>query len=323
MICYIKDKKTFTTKSIGTAVDFELHESIYDTVSRVVIPTPKSPLNEGDFIMFDGDPFVGIISEVQTSSGRTEISVEQAVRMFSREMFYTAASYTYVEGHLKNLIDTNYTNCTDEIYEVPFLDVNALTSTNVNCKPDLDNNKYTIASYISKLRRLQDIVCDWDFNRTTLTLNIYKKLFPIYNIDLSNPRFNIVEQTFSDVSVGKVTVYCEENNAYTNWYLKADGSITQTYSTSDRVDGEWSAIVVGKIADIQDAVRDLFALNYYSHKVSFTTDKEFQLYDRLKLRIEGRIFDSYVSGIIKRKGSKYKEIECGELQTQYPFLQRL
>ena len=323
MICFIKDKKTFITKAMSTAVDYEIKESIYDTASKVVIPTPQTLPEEGDFLMFDGNPFVGIIKEVEIDGGETELSVEQAVKLFSRDMFYTSASYTYLETYLKGLIDTNYTNCTDEIYEVPFLSVNALTSTNANCKPDLEDNVYDIKSYISKLRRLQDIVCDWDFDRTTLTLNIYKKLFPVYNIDLSNPRYKIEEQTFANETVGKITVFCEETSAYSTWYLKTDGSVTQTYSTTDRVEGEWRTLTVMEAADIQDDVKDEFAKNYYSHKVTFSTDRTFNLYDRLRLRIDGKIFNSYVAGITYTKGSHYHTVECGELQTQYPFLNRL
>ena len=324
MIVFIKDKKSFTTKVIATAVDYEIHESIYDTVSKITIPTQSTPPAEGDFVMFDGMSFVGIISEVEIDGGETEISVEQAYKLFSRDMFYTTPTYTYLEAHLKDLIDTNYTNCTDEIYEVPFLSVSALTSSSVNCKPDLEDNVYNIKSYIAKCRRLQDIVCDWGFNRTTLTLSIYKKLFPVYNIDMSNPRYQIVEQTLSYNTIGKITAFCEENSSYSTWYLKTDGTVTQTKpAEADRVDGEWTTMTVAEAADISEEVADEFATNYYSHKVSFLTDQTFNLYDRLNLRIDGKIFNSYVSGIIRTKGSKMHTVECGELQTQYPFLDRL
>lgn len=324
MIVFIKDKNSFITKTMVSAVDYEVHESIYDTVSTITIPTQKSPINEGDFLMFDGMPFVGIVTEVDIDGGRTEISVEQAIKLFARDMFYSATSYTYLEDYLESLINTNYTNCTDDLYEVPFLVVNALSHTNANCKPDLEDNVYNIKSYISKLRRLQDIVCEWDFNRTQLILNIYKKSFSLHNIDMSNPRYIITEQTISNQVVGKITVFCEENSSYSTWYLKTDGTATTTKpSDADRVQGDWTTLTVGETADIQDDVRDEFAQNYYSHKISFKTDSQFEIYDRLKLRIDGMIFDSYVSGIIHTKGSKYIEVECGELQTQYPFLERL
>lgn len=323
MIIYIKDRKTFTTKAVVNAVDYEIHESIYDTVSRMTIPTPENLPIEGDFVLADGMAFVGLVSEVDTDGGRTDLSVEQGVKLFSRDMFYTPQSYTYLEDYLKSLIDDNYTDCSDEVYEMPFLSINALTHTNKACKPDLDGGTYNIKSYISKLRRIQDIVCTWDFDRTTLTLNIFKKSFAVYSVDMSNPRFKITEQSISHQTVGKITVYCEENDTYTDWYLKTDGTVTQTYSTTNRVDGEWVIMTVRETADVEDSVRDEFAKNYYSHKITFITDKDFGMYDRLLLRIDGKIFSSYVSGLITKKGSKLRTVECGELQTYYPFLNRL
>ena len=323
MIVYIKDKNSFTTKVIATAVDYEIHESIYDTVSTITIPTQSTPPAEGYFVMFDGMPFVGIITEVDIDGGQTDISVEQGIKLFSRDMFYASSSYTYLENHLKDLIDTNFTNCSDDIYEVPFLSVSALTSTSTTCKPDLEDNVYNVKSYLNKCRRLHDIVCDWGFTRTALTLSIYKKTFNTYNIDMSNPRYQITEQTLSNETIGKITVFCEENSSYSTWYLKTDGTITNTYSTVDRVDGEWTTLTVAEAADISEEVADEFATNYYSHKVSFITDQTFNLYDRLNLRIDGKIFNSYVSGLIRTKGSKMHTVECGELQTQYPFLDRL
>lgn len=324
MIVFIKDKTSYLTKVMVNAVDYAIHESIYDTVSTVTIPTPEVLPQEGDFLMFDGMPFVGIVTEVDINRGKTEISVEQGVKLFSRDIFYLSGTYTYLEDYLKTLIDGNYTNCIDDLYELPFLVVNANTHTSATCKPDLKENVYNIKSYISKLRRLHDIVCSWDFNRTQLILNINKKTFTTHNIDMSNPRYVVTEQTISNKAVGKLSVYCEETSAYSTWYLKTDGTITNTQpADADRVQGDWTTLIVHESADIQDDVKDEFAKNYYSHKISFLTDSKFDLYDRLNLRIDGMIFNSYVSGIIHKKNSRYCEIECGELQTSYPYLNRL
>lgn len=350
MIVFIKDKKTFTTKVMATAVDYEIHESIYDTVSRITIPTPKALPSEGDFVMFDGMPFIGIVTEVDIDGGETEISAEQVIKLFSRDMFYTASPYTYLEDHLKSIIDTDYTNCTDAEYKLPFLVVSALSQTTGTIVPDFEETAtgngtpasvsgttltldqigvvaggsiYNVKSYLNKLRRLKDIVCIWSFTNTALNLDLYKKTFPVYNIDLSNPRYKINEQTFANQTVGKITAYCEDNGNYYTRYLKTDGTITSTYSTTGRVDGEWRPIIVSEYSELDNSVKDEFAQNYYSHKISFQTEADFNLYDRLNLRIGGKIFTSYVSGIIQTKGSKVRTVECGELQTQYPFLERL
>lgn len=323
MVIYIKDKETYATKLMAVAVEYQIYRSIYDATTTVTIQAPKTPLEEGDFLVIDGYNYVGILTEVDIDDNKATLSAVQGVNLFSREMFYSAQSYTYLEDNLKDLLDANYTNCTDAIYKVPFLTVNALSHTNKRCKPDLEDNTYTLSSYMAKLRRLYNIVSEWEFSRTALVLNIYKKDFPTYNIDLSNPRFKVTEQTFSVQSVGKATVYCEETGAYSNWYLKTDGTVTQAYSVADRVKGDWVTLTVAEADDIEDTVRDAFAQNYYSHRITFQSAQDFELYDQLVIRADNKIYRSYVSGIIERNDSAYTVIECGELQTLYPYLNRI
>ena len=244
--------------------------------------------------------------------------------MFARERFYSTWTYTYLEDNLKSLIDTNFTNCTDEVYEIPYLSVIASTHTSGSCKPDLEDNIWSVSSYISKLRRLKSIVCDWSYTNTALTLTIYRKTFPNYNIDLSNPRIRVTEQTLSSYAVGKITAFAEDNSTYYTRYLKTDGTISATKpSLSDRVDGEWQTLIISDHNDLSDEVEDAFAQNTYSHKIKFTSDMSFDLYDKLTIRTEGKMFSSYVSGIIRRNDTTMTEVECGELQTTYPFLQRI
>lgn len=324
MIVYIKNRKTFATAQVAVCTSYEIHESIYDAVSSITIQTPKSPPNEGDLVLFDGLSYVGIITEVDTDQGETEITCKQAVQMFDREMFYSAMSYTYLEDNLKDQIDTNFANCSDEMYKIPYLNVTASTHTSGSCKPDLEDNQWTVSSYISKLRRLKSIVCDWSYSNTALTLTIYRKTFPNLNIDLSNPRIRVTEQTLSSYAVGKITVFAEDNSQYYTRYLKTDGTISSTKpSLSDRVDGEWINLTISDHNDLNDEVEDAFAQNTYSHKIKFQSDMSFDLYDRLTIRTEGKMFSSYVSGIIRRNDTTMTEVECGELQTTYPFLNRI
>ena len=74
MICYIKNRKTFATTHTAVCTSYEIHESIYDAVSKISIQTPKSPPNEGDLVLFDGLNYVGIITEVDTNDGEMDIT---------------------------------------------------------------------------------------------------------------------------------------------------------------------------------------------------------------------------------------------------------
>lgn len=326
MEVFIKDRLTFETKGIVTVLDYTIEQSIYDTVSDIIITTPKVLPNEGDFIFLDAG-FLGIVSTVSPEDGKTEIGARQINTLFSRSMFFKTASYTYIEDYIAQLITANFTNCADAMYRLPYLTAAAITHSAVKLTPELDaDGTYTISSYASAARRVHNIFLEWHLTRTSLSVDIVKRVKTQKNIDFSNPDYMLTEQDFSVETVGKITTYCTENGQYKDWYLKADGSIAATAPpTSERASGEWITLKVDKAEDVQNSVKDTFEQNIYSHKVSFQTSnkRRFALYDRLLIALDGKLFDSYVSGVTTRKGSDVTEIACGELQMRYPYKQRI
>lgn len=321
MQLFIKDKKTFATKFSSLILDYEIQPSIYDTVSTYTIPNENLP-NEGDFIYDEDTGFIGIIGSVETDRKVAILSVHQIYTLFNRSIIYTATSYTYLEAYIKTLIDTNFTNCADSFYELPFLNVTALTSTASTIRPDVEDYAFKVSSFMAKARRLKGVYCEFDISRTQLGINITTRANPVKNIDFSNPSFYITEQTMSSLTVSKITTYCEENSQIKNWVLLDDGSIVNTTPSTGRVNGEWITLTVKEAADVQDKVNDEFAKNYYSHNITFQCplSYDFKLYDNLQIKIGNRIFASYVAQIKRWKNGKVQEIQCGELQVKYPYL---
>lgn len=322
MEVFFKDAKTFTTKSHSLVLEYELKPSIYDTVSYVTIQTPDTLPNEKDFVYIEEYDWIGIITAVSPVQDRTEISMRQIITLLDRSLFYTNTAFTYGEDYLKSLIDTNYTACTDSFYRIPYLDVSADTHTSTSIRPDLDNNAYTIKSYAAKLRRLKNIFCNFSLDRTTLYLNITAQAMATKNIDFSNPSFKITEQNFSSQIVTKITSFCKEDSQTRNWTLLDDGSIVNTSPAANRVDGEWRTLVVQDAQDVQDSVYDEFAKNFYSHNITFQCPATygFKLYDPLQIKLDNKIFTSYVAGTRFWSHSKVIEVQCGELQIKYPYL---
>jgi len=321
MEVFIKDAKTFATKSHHTVLDYDITPSIYDTVSTITIPQTEEPA-ERDFVYLDGAKWLGIIGNVSTDDGRTTLECSQISTLFNRDLFYTAGTYTYLEDYLKTLIDDNYTNCVDTFYSLPFLDVEALTSTTGSLKPDLDDNIYNISSFMAKLRRIKGIYTNYTISRTKLYITIVTRANPVKNVDFSNPSFVITEQNFSAKTISKITTYCEENAQTRNWVLLDDGSIVNSTPTAGRVSGEWVALVVSNADDVAPKVQEEFARNFYSHNITFMCplNYQFDLYDNLRIKIGNKIFTSYVAQKHLWANSKVQEIQCGELQMQYPYL---
>lgn len=322
MRAFIKDIKTFETLSHNAVFGYELKRSIYDTVSTIVIQSPVKPLKEGDIVFLDGAKFYGVIDTISLDGSSVQLGVKQINELFSRDMFFTAKPFSYLEDRLKELIDINFTNCADTFYRLPYLNVKALTRTSSQLLPDLDKDVFSVKSYAAKARRLYNIFFEWKLTRTALNLNIVKRDEKYRNIDFSNPTYSITEQAFSKNSVSKLTTKCEENAQIKDWVLLDNGSIVNTTPDVGRVSGNWQTLTVPKADEVFDAVKNEFLKNEYSHKITFEVfSKEgFNLYDRLKIRLDGKLFSSYVSGVTEKMNYDVCEIQCGELQTNYPYL---
>ena len=322
MQAFIKSIKTFETTSHNLVLDYEVKYSIYDTVSNITIATPSKLPKEGD-ILYMENGFMGVISTVSPEYGATTLGCNQIVSLFARNMFYEDTARTYLEDYLADMISENYINCTDSFYAMPYLNVVAETHTASQMGPDLEDNIYSVKSYAAKMRRLYNIFLEWSLTRTSLNLNIARKVKNNINVDFSNPGFKLLSQDFSSSSVSKITSYCEETEEYKVWVLLDDGEIVNSSPSSGRVDGEWMPLRVQKASDVEDAVKDEFMKNEYSHNIEFQAPKSagFGLYDKLNIKLDNKLFKSYVSGIAEKMGSNIVDIQCGELQMQYPYLE--
>lgn len=233
MQAYIKRKSDFATSSHQEVLDYEINESIYDAVSTIDILKPEEMPAEGDFVFLDGRKWLGVIGAVDTDNNLMTLTINQAITMFNREMFFDVANFTYYEDYLVSLINSEYKNQSDEEYAMPYINITALTHTSISelsdgvrTLPDIVDNKFSISSYAEKLRRLYDIYVDFEFTRTDLNISVQRRVNPIRQIDFSNPDVQIVSQEFSKAAVSKITTYCEETTLQQNWFLNDDGSIT-------------------------------------------------------------------------------------------------
>lgn len=323
MRAFIIDRRTFITKAHGRALNYSLNRSIYDAVSTVTVSGLSPPPDAGDFIFLDGTDFIGVISDVSLNGTAAGLSVSQIGNILDRQLLYEPREYQYLEDNLLNLIEANYINCPDAFYAYPYLDAYAPTHTAAQVAPDLDNGGvYTLKSYAAKLRRLHNIFLTWGIRRQKLTLDISERVKTVRKVDFGNPNYVLTEQSFSDKKVSKITTVAEDAGEKRDWVLLADGSVVNSAPVEGRTDGEWIILQVNEAAEAENAARDEFLKNEYSHKIAFTANKNsgFGLYDRLQIRLDGKLFYSYVTGLEETSGSDYAQISCGELQTEYPFL---
>lgn len=317
MQIFIKDRKTFDTKMHAAALDFDEIRSIYDEYSTFVIPATTANVKENDIIYSD-DGFFGIITNIEPEEKKITLSVSQIVNIFSRKLFYEKIEFQYLENRIRDLIYSNFINCEDDLYSLPYLQANAITQTKSNLQPDLDNGIFSIKSYAAKARRVAGVHLQWGITRENLIVDIKRKNAPVKNIDFSNPNYILQSEDFSSKTVSKVTTKAEDNGKERDWYLTENGSVSSV-KPSKRLYGEWELLMVAEDANAKDSAVDEFARNTYSHKIVFLSKTPFDLYEPIRVSLRGKIFRSYISGVRKIKNSKLLEISCGELQTEYPY----
>ena len=127
--------------------------------------------------------------------------------------------------------------------------------------------------------------------------------------------YEILEESFAHEAIGKITTIAEDAGARQDWYLLTDGTVTNTYTDENRVDGTWEILNVSEAANAAEEVKNKFAENSDSHLIEFACNKDYAFYDDLIVRTkEGQVLTSYISAI-RRSSDRNKNVyKSGELR---------
>ena len=317
MLAYIKDQKTFETKHKATAKYDMTLQSIYDEVTSIYLPGTERNVVKGDFIYCDG--YLGIIVEIDdTEKDMLTLTCHDIVTLFRRDLLPTTdSSATGIEGFIRRQIMQNYVNVADTVYRLPFINVSTITTTPSDVTPTIEDGVWNIKSFIAKVRRTYGVFTDVAMaGKNTLNITIQKMEPPKHNIDLSTSGFEVLEEATNIESIGKITAFAEDTGKTTNWYLLQDGTITQAYTASNRVDGRWATLIVDEAINVEQEVRNRFAENSYSHIIEFATHKQYGFYDGCVLRTrKGKVLQSYISAVRKKSDDDRIIYKTGELRT--------
>lgn len=321
MRAIIKDGRTFATKTTAPVLDYEIHESIYDTISTVTIPQTLT-ISAGDIIYIDC-LWIGVVRSIATEDMAAVLSCSQIISIFGRPVFWEPATYTYIEDYVLSLVDAQYTQCPDNMYAIPYLTATTTTHTRRSITPSLEDGCYSVKGYLNQLRRTAGLIYSFAISTQALTLSLTTYTGrDSTRIDCDNPAYRVAENNFSVAAVAKITAKAEDTGAISTWVRLTDGSIVQGEPTANRAQGEWITLLVPEAADVEDEVKNKFAENQYAHKITLqcASSRAFALYDPVTVKINGSVCSSYISGIVRTKSSEIMTLELGELQTTYPYL---
>lgn len=315
MITYIRDRHTFALKHHATALTYDMTvQSIYDEASDFKIRGKESSAKAGDFFFADG--FFGIIKEVDKDRETLDITCNDIDTLFARDIPDDPGTVGgNIEGYIKSLIDKYYVNLSDAVYATPFLTVVASTSTVGSALPDVENGVWNVKSYLSKVRRLYNIHTSYSVVNGGLVMRIYHRDRQTHKIFLDLSDYEILEESFAHEAIGKITTIAKDTGARQDWYLLTDGTVTNTYTDENRVDGTWEVLNVSEATNAAEEVRNKFAENSDSHLIEFACSKDYNFYDDLIVRTkDGQVLTSYISAIRKSSDRNKNVYKSGELR---------
>ena len=289
MQCYIKDRYNFATTHMLMVSDYDIViDSIYDDNSSITVVGEISGI-EGDFICVQG--WVGIVDSVTPERGVTQITAKNILNAFSRPLLPEIGSS--IEGFIAETLANEYVGISDAMYAMPYISISASGET-AFITPDLEDGFWTLKSYIAKARRLKKVFVTWSVDGDTLVCSISAKNVPVRTVDFSDSANRLLSESYSRYTVGKITAVDTADNSTIEYYAHSDGS----YSTedSDRVPGEW-IVIATDAENMENAVAEEFARSSFSHMIEFGSSRKYDFYDSLRVRINGRVLQSYISTV--------------------------
>lgn len=319
MICYIKDRMSFSIKCYGQATGEYIPHSINNDVSTLTISTKgrhNAPaIQAGDFVF--ADDYMGLLTEsTPEQKWGVKLTCERMEQLFDREVFVDDDTpENGVEPFLQRQIEKHFVQVPDAMYGMPYISVHAMTTTLLNIKPDTDGTFWNVTNYIDKIRAAANIFVEFIAKNNTLHVNILRRDVGSHNVDLNTSLFELLEESYTIDQVGRITCFAQDTQAYHDWYLLQDGSIADAYTLVNRVRGRWLNMVVDAEEDAAMEVAAVFRKNMYSHLIQFASRYEFDYCDALRIITRnGKVFHSYISTIHKQTGSSRIVYTAGELR---------
>ena len=315
MIAYIRDRHNFKLKHHATVLSYDMTvQSIYDEVSEFTVKGTGSSAKAGD--SFFAGKFFGVVKEVDKDRETLSVTCSDIDTLFSRDIPDAPGTVSgSIEGYIKSLIDKYYVNQPDAVYATPYLTVAASTSTAGSALPDVEDGVWNVKSYLSKVRRLYNIHTSYSVVNGKLVMRIFHRDRQTHKVFLDLSDYEILEESFAHEAIGKITTVAEDTGARRDWYLLKDGTITNTYTDENRIDGTWEVLSVSAAADAAQEVKNKFAENSDSHLIEFACGKDYAFYDDLSIRTkEGRVLNSYISAIRKSSERTKTVYKSGDLR---------
>lgn len=324
MRAYIKRRGDFKTVMMGSAESWKIPiASAEGDTGQIVLGEYASAEHTGNWLYIMGRIY--LISQATPSNNQFTATIADPATAFDRKAVWPSAPAGTYGAFIEAALETDYLNCPDAAYAVPYLQISN-TDTTPLITPELDDTKlYKLSDIISSARRA-GVQINFGISGEKLAIGISTAAGATHNVFFSDGRAQLKTETYSADNVAKVTVMQEQEKAedadkdapteYTayTYYLAADGSVSASVPSA-RAEGRWEYITCKADETPEDKAKELFAKNVDSYKIEFYSTRRYQLYDTVRLRLHGGAFTTQITGITYNSGDDRYLYRCGELAT--------
>lgn len=293
MLAYIKRRSDFRTAAAANAVSYVIPlESGPGEKGTVVLAASGLRGSTGDFLLMDGH--IWLIDTINMERGEATVAVVPVLNLFDRKLIYTApASGTTIGAWVKSQIESAYKNQSDAVYALPYLSVENQDSTSFVAPDTDDNGLYVLSDYLDLLHRVYNIRLSFAVSGGVLAVTISRETRKTAQVVFNDGHAQLASETYSRKSAAKITTI--QAGTVRQWYLAADGSISNSVP-ANRAEGSWEVLALKDRDNAAEKVAARFAKNKHSHKVEFYSDRAYELYEDILIRMEdGTVLSSHIS----------------------------
>lgn len=320
MLGYILSRATFSKilKEDITTFSVPIGSTTGETGSALLSGLVPEDLTEA-WLYLAGE--VSLITQTVPQNKQLSLRIADPILAFDRKLIWPEdAPATYGE-FIKDVLEREYINCPDPKYRLSYLQVSNTDATPL-VKPELDDTQIYTLSDIMVAARKAGVSVLFRVTRAPNKLLVEISTMPskVSNIFFNDGHAQLASETHSRDVTAKVTVLKEvDEGAYDTftYYLSIDGSISSEMPDS-RPEGKWEYVKIGKNDVPLEKASEVFGKNIESHQITFYSDRRYRLCENVKLRINGRVYQSKITYIGKASGDSRFSYKCGELAVTAP-----
>lgn len=309
MTVYFKNVENFQTYLMAETESYTLTpEDINGAVSIFRIPG-ESALdisNIGDIVI--GEGFLGVVSRLEPYAGMMEVTTRHITAIFDRETVNHGVGNS-VEERMRDVLETEFQNGTDEMYARPYISVELTSGT----AAEVEDGVYNVFEMLQKLFPTYGIAVTASLWKGGLRFKIGVPQEGRRNAVMNDGHHQLVTQDFGEETIAKVTTYLldEEDETQvmeeTNYYLMDNGYYYTKPDVGVRVRGRWVTFQDKDREKLEKRVADAFGNNLSGHQITFYSEREYPIHCPLMIRLEnGRTILTRVTAITK--GSSERRI---------------